>query len=153
MSFALALGGLVALGASTAAVAGDEVPRPVAPTAGAVLDSTSVVLEWTDVAADGYQIAWASTSGGDATGLATATVTTMTVAVDAGSYEWRVRALPDGEWSPPATFEVDLDLPTLPLPGHGFAPPGVWIAGAAGFAVIFLGVVAVQAYRQRARHV
>jgi hypothetical protein len=163
IALALALAGLVALGAPTAAVAGDEVPRPVAPTAGAVLTSTSVVLEWTDVAADGYQVSWASTPGGDVTGLATATVTTMTVAVDAGSYEWRVRALPDGEWSAPATFLVDLDLPTLGLPEDGSATPvvaargsddvpgGVWIAGAVGFAVLFLGVVVVQARRQRER--
>jgi hypothetical protein len=128
-----------------------------------VLESTSVALEWTDVASDGYEVSWAATSGGDVAGLATATATTMTISVDAGSYEWRVRALPDGEWSAPITFRVDLDLPTLGLPEGGSAQPvvarrgsddipsGVWIAGAVGFAVLFLGVVVVQARRQRER--
>jgi hypothetical protein len=163
-ALALTLGCLAALAVPAGALAGDAVPTPTVPEEGAVLTVTSVVLEWTDVGTpEGYQVAWASTERPDETGVATATVPTMTIAVDGGTYEWRVRALPEGEWSAPATFDVDLDLPTLVLPENGSATPAVaararddipgtvWIVGALGFSAVFLGVVVVQARRQRER--
>lgn len=161
---ALVIAGLAALGVPTGAAAGGTVPTPTVPDEGAFLADTSIVLEWTAVAApEGYQVSWTSTDTADESGLATATIPTMTVAVAGGSYEWRVRTLPDGEWSAPATFHVDLELPTLGLPENGSAAPvvagrrgddipgAVWIAGALGFSVIFLGTVVIQSRRQRER--
>jgi hypothetical protein len=161
-ALAAVLGALAALGWPAAAFAGSADPAPTLPEDGAFVDGASVVLEWTDVAApEGYQVSWTATDVADEAGVATATLPTMTIAVAGGSYEWRVRVLPDGEWSAPATFHVDLELPTLGLPEDGSAAPlaggrgadripgGLWVGGAVGFAAVFLVIVVVQSRRHR----
>lgn len=161
-TLALMLGGLAALAMPTGAAAGIADPTPIAPEGGAVLASGTVVLEWTDVAApEGYQVAWSSADQPGEAELATTTASTLTVELSGGSYEWAVRALPDGDWSGPANFHVDLELPTLGLPADGSAAPvvdgrgrgdipgGVWIAGALGFSAVLLGAVVIQSRRNR----
>jgi hypothetical protein len=154
-----AAGGLALPGAALAA--GPDAPVAIGPEEGAFVDTGSVVLEWTAVEApEGYEVAW--TADGGAAGSATATATSIGIEVDGGSFTWQVRALPGGAWSTPATFHVDVELPTLPMPeepvvaapatprpGLEAVPGGVWIGGALGFSVVFLVVVVIQSRLRR----
>ncbi|WP_395640405.1 hypothetical protein [Pseudolysinimonas sp.] len=140
---------------ATAHAAEPDAPAAVAPEEGAFLEPGTVVLEWTPVdAPNGYEVTWSVDGGDPATMIATSTATA--IEVESGSFSWQVRALPDGAWSAPATFHVDLELPTLPLPEHPAATPtvarpggdavpgGVWVIGALGFSVVFLAAVVIQ---------
>lgn len=163
----MTLGAAASLGSPSpvqaAAADTPDVPVAVAPEEGAFVETDPVVLAWTAVdAPGGYEVAWATDTGEDA-GTATTTAATTTVALAGGSYTWRVRVLPDGDWSLPATFHLDLELTTLPLPaepqpaaapatprpGLEGVPGGVWIIGALGFSVVFLVVVVVQSRVRR----
>lgn len=153
-------GGLALPGAALAA--SPDAPVAVAPAEGSFVEPGAVVLEWTAVdAPQGYEVSWAA-EGGENAGTAATAQTTVTIDVESGSFSWRVRALPDGEWSAPASFHADLDLPTLPLPDQPAAPAaapqgleaipgGVWIVGALAFSVVFLAVVVVQSRIGRER--
>lgn len=149
--------------ASAAPVAAVDGPEVVAPEEGAFVDPAAVVLEWTAVPAPGgYEVAWSSETGEG--GVVTSDSTSTTIQVDGGTFTWQVRALPDGEWSAPATFHADLELPTLPLPeqpavaapatprpGLDGIPGSVWIIGALGFSAVFLAAVVIQSRVQRER--
>lgn len=152
-SFALAL-------PATAHAAGPDAPVAVAPEEGAFVEPGSIVLEWTPVdAPQGYEVTWSADGADAATVLSTSTTTA--IEVESGSFSWQVRALPDGVWSAPATFHVDLELPTLPLPEQPAATPtvtrpgiesvpgGVWVIGALGFSVVFLAAVVLQSRVRR----
>lgn len=139
-----------------------DAPEVLAPEEGAFVDPAEVVLQWTAVPAPGgYEVTWSSESG---EGIVTSDSTSTTIQVDGGTFTWQVRALPDGEWSAPATFHADVELPTLPLPeqpavavpatpqqGFGAIPGSVWIIGALGFSAVFLAAVVIQSRVQRER--
>jgi hypothetical protein len=159
----LGVGGGMAL-PMTAEAAGSD-PTPVAPAEGAFVEDSTVVLEWTTSDAPlGYEVSWSSTDVADESGLVSTSEPTTTIEVDGGSYTWQVRALPEGAWSAPATFHVDVELPTLALPEDAGAVPAeaaarpsgieqvpgsVWILGALAFAAVFLAVVVVQSRLHR----
>lgn len=159
---ATALAVVAVLGFATPALAeSPDVPVAVAPEEGAFLEPGTVVLEWTGVeATQGYEVSWETDTGANAGTASTAEPSTA-VEVATGSFVWRVRALPDGEWSVPATFHVDPQLPTLALPeepaavpatpAQGFesVPGGVWIAGALAFSAVFLVIVVIQSRLRR----
>jgi hypothetical protein len=166
-ALAVALGAAGTLAVPLAALAASaEAPVAVAPEDGGFVEPGTVVLEWTAVDAPaGYEVSW-SADGGQNAGTGATTQTSLAIQIEDGAFSWQVRALPDGEWSPAATFYVDLDLPTLALPeqaapaaapaaaGRGGieAVPGVvWIGGALGFSAVFLAVVVVQARLRRAQ--
>ncbi|MGV3712714.1 hypothetical protein, partial [Pseudolysinimonas sp.] len=95
----------------------------------------------------------------------------------APTYYWQVRALPDGAWTPPAVFQVDIQLdtlaPSVDAPGAPGALPTapiadtaaeaapstlgtavsgfVWIAAASSFAGLILAVVGREWLRLRRR--
>lgn len=163
-----AAGGLAA--PSIAEAAASDAPVAIAPDEGTSLAPGTIVLEWTAVAAsDGYEVTWSTGADGGIGSLSTAEATAA-IEVESGSVSWQVRALPDGEWSAPATFHVDPELPTLAVPeqpaeqpaavpavpdivppGVGAIPGGVWILGALGFSVVFLAVVVIQSRVRRER--
>lgn len=172
IALALTLGAAAGIGlpgaaaaVSAAQLAGSDAPAAVAPEEGALVESGEVVLEWTPAEAPaGYGVIWRLAGDVLDAGSSTAFTTAATIHVDAGSYVWQVRVLPDGDWSPPATFRADLELPTLVLPEqadagdaaptatrHGIAavPDSVWIVGALGFSAVFLAAVAVQSRVRR----
>ena len=154
-----AAGGLALPGAALAAA--PDAPVAIGPEDGAFVDTGSVVLEWTAVEAPaGYEVTWAA--DGRAAGTAATTATSIGIEVEGGSFTWQVRALPDGTWSSPATFHLDVELPTLPMPeepvpaapatprpGFEAVPGGVWIGGALGFSAVFLVVVVIQSRLRR----
>lgn len=162
------LGAVGGLTLPITALAATPDPTPVAPAEGAFLEASTVELEWTDAGSPlGYEVSWRSTDDtGDAdeSGVVEAAGPTTTIEVAGGSYSWQVRALPDGAWSAPSTFHVDLELPTLALPEEAGpvpaqpaalpsaidrVPGGVWVVGALGFSAAFLAVVVVQSRRHR----
>jgi hypothetical protein len=154
-----AAGGLAFPGGAIATTR--DAPVAVAPEEGAFVEPGTVVLAWSPVdALAGYEVTWA-TDGGAEAGAITTTQTSIAIEVGAGSYSWQVRALPDGDWSAPATFFADVELPTLPLPeqpavaparpGLDAVPGSVWIGGALGFSVVFLVIVVVQSRIHRER--
>ena len=158
LAVTLGAGGALAVPGVALAVA-SEAPVAVAPEEGTFLEPGTIVLEWTGVEApQGYEVAWTADAG---TGSASTTGTSAAVTVDSGSFSWQVRALPDGDWSAPATFHVDLELPTLAVPEEPVAAPvvarqgfetipgSVWIGGALGFSAVFLVVVVLQSRVRR----
>ena len=165
IALAVALGAAGGLALPGAALAAEpDAPVAIGPEGGAFVETGSLVLEWTAVEApEGYEVTWAVDGG--AAGTAATTATSIGIEVEGGSFTWQVRALPDGTWSSPATFHVDVELPTLPMPeepvaatsatpaasrpGFEAVPGGVWIGGALGFSVVFLVVVVIQSRLRR----
>lgn len=164
-ALAVLLGALGGVTLPITALAASTDPTPVAPAEGAFLEASTVVLEWTAAEAPlGYEVSWRSTDDADETDVVEAVEPTTTIEVAGGSYSWQVRALPDGAWSAPSTFHVDLELPTLALPEEAAPAPaqptalpsaldrvpgGVWVLGALGFSAVFLAAVVVQSRRHR----
>ena len=156
----------VAPGAARAASTETPAPVVVAPVEGSHLEPGAVELAWAPVdGAAGYEVRWTADLGGDPVeGLEPVPGgTSLSLAAEEGaSYTWQVRALPDGAWSSPGTFYVDLQLPTLGLPeqpaatggttgrgGPDGVPGEVWIAIALGFSAVLLVAVFVQSRTRR----
>lgn len=186
--FATGIALVVAPGAQAATTA----PAPVeivAPSEGETVVGDPV-LRWTESDGAGYEVRWntdgalgddgaldAGETGGRAFPGSNSHPLTGLVAP---TYYWQVRALPDGAWTPPAVFQVDIQLDTLAppvgdpdAPGAPGAPPTapnadtaaeaapstlgtavsgfVWIAAASSFAGLILAVVGREWLRLRRR--
>lgn len=135
--------------------AGSEVVL-VAPEDGAVVAGPDALLEWTTPgAARRFEVRWTAPSGK----VETATTSGTSLALDElapASYRWQVRSLPEGAWSAPSTFTVDIQLETLPggtepEPAPDPVPEAtspldrvngvVWVVSASAFALLLLAVV------------
>lgn len=187
MRFPIAL--VVAVAAAVVAVpaiaaAAPPTPGPVrtvSPAEGELVDADPV-LRWTPASGSGYELRWNASGELDATGALDpgaeggrafpGSESHQLSALTATTYHWQVRALPDGDWSPVATFYLDIQLDTL---GPGGEPPTeagpteptpeagstldlstavngfVWIASASSFAGLLLVVVGREWFRLR-RH-
>ena len=160
---------------------------PVSPAEGELVDADPV-LRWTAAGDAGYELRWNADGALDSSGALEVgddggrafpggeshRLTDLTAA----TYHWQVRALPDGAWSPVATFHLDIQLDTLG-PGEPAEPPVdeqpvveaptdvsvpeagagldlstamngfVWIAAASSFAGLLLAVVGREWLRLR----
>jgi hypothetical protein len=177
---ALAIAGaLIGVPAVTHAAPGTAVP--VAPIGGETVVGDPV-LTWTEALGTGYEVRWnadgslgvdgaldPATGGRAFPGVTSHRITDLTAPI----YHWQVRALPNGEWSPIATFSVDIQLDTLgpgtpaeevdepvepevepaPEAGRQDAVGGVsgfvWIAAASTLAGLILAVVGREWLRLR----
>jgi hypothetical protein len=169
---------LVAPAASAAVTA----PAPVAivaPSEGEVVVGDPV-LRWTESDGVGYELRWNVDGALDETGALDSGETGgrafpgspshQLTGLVAPMYHWQVRALPDGAWSPIASFHRDIQLDTLAPPADApdasVAPPVaaaeaparsvadavsgfVWVAAASSVAGLILAVVGREWLRLR----
>jgi hypothetical protein len=181
------VGALVAVPAMASAAESVSPVSTISPTEGELVDADPV-LRWTASDGAGYELRWNADGSFDSTGALDATAdggrafpggeSHRLADLTAATYHWQVRALPDGAWSPVATFHLDIQLDTLG-PGEPAEPPAVeqpvvdapsdvpaphagagldlstavsgfvWIAAASSFAGLLLAVVGREWLRLR----